>query len=68
MSVEKVIKCDVCGAVRGEGNRWFSMVNTLGESPCLLDFYENSPQHICSETCAHKALSDWLAEARKRQA
>lgn len=69
MIIPGQIKCDVCGAVKGETNHWLVAVtvsNRAGimfipaecveESRNPLAVYED----ICGHDCAHKHFSRWL--------
>jgi len=67
MKVQCPYRCDYCLNLKGETNHWwlrpqdaeqFRLVrwdNALAD----LDGYE----HICSESCASKALSKWLSRS-----
>ena len=63
-------RCDYCSKLKGESNRWwlgqpdgehFTLAlwdATLGDG----DGYE----HICSESCATKALSKWMTQSARQ--
>ena len=67
MKVHCPYRCDYCLNLKGETNHWWLRApspeqfvlrpwdNTLADS----DGYE----HICSGSCAAKALSKWMAQA-----
>ena len=60
-------RCDYCSKLKGESNRWwlgqpdgehFTLAlwdATLGDG--------NGYEHICSESCATKALSKWMTQS-----
>ncbi len=60
-------RCDYCSKLKGESNRWwlghpdgehFTLAlwdATLGDG--------NGCEHICSESCATKALSQWMTQS-----
>ena len=63
-------RCDYCSKLKGESNRWW-LAQPDGEHFTLAlwdatladgDGYE----HICSESCATKALSKWMTEPSPR--
>ncbi len=64
-------KCDYCGARKGETNHWFQRITGTELGTFLLipwdDWNPDEPgiEHICSEKCAHTALSQYLARQGK---
>jgi hypothetical protein len=71
MKVQWPYRCDYCLNLKGETNHWWLRPNDLDQFRLVrwdaaladLDGYE----HICSESCASKALSQWLAQASGNQ-
>ena len=63
MSIETKIICDVCGAVRGETNHWFSIYTYPATDGVLMirQFATDRPEHVCGQQCAHALLDRWLA-------
>ena len=67
MKVQCPYRCDYCLNLKGETNHWWlrpqdaeqfhlvRWVQRLADLP--------GHEHICSESCASKALSKWLAQA-----
>lgn len=63
-------RCDYCSKLKGESNRWwlgqpdgehFTLARwdaTLGDG--------NGFEHICSESCATKALSKWMTQSARQ--
>ena len=72
MKVQSPYRCDYCLNLKGETNHWwlrpedvdqFKLLRweqTLADQECY--------EHICSESCASKALSKWLAQANGNSA
>lgn len=62
-------KCDACGTQKGATNHWYTLVtrrNIFELKPWSNDDADsNDAAHICSESCASKALSKWLANRNK---
>jgi len=67
MKVQSPYRCDYCLNLKGQTNHWwlrpldaeqFRLVR-WDRDLADLEGYE----HICSESCASKALSKWLAQA-----
>jgi hypothetical protein len=67
MKVQCPYRCDYCLNLKGETNHWwlrpheaeqFRLVRWDGELADVEGY-----EHICSESCASKALSKWLAHA-----
>lgn len=62
------IRCDVCGAIKGETNHWLvaivdpSFVGIAFEPAELLEDRSGPPvfEDICGHACAHKRFSQWL--------
>jgi hypothetical protein len=67
MKVQCPYRCDYCLNLKGETNHWWLRPQDSEQFRLLrwdqkladADGYE----HICSESCASKALSKWLAQA-----
>ena len=68
--IEQSIKCEECGAERGQANHWFELRRTPGGSPYFLEWtfeaLQPETEHICGETCAHLVLSKFLTALRER--
>lgn len=68
--------CDECGKQKQESNHWFKLCFTDGyfqfwtwdaARETNLEFEEidgEEQRHICSESCATKALSKWMSAQR----
>ncbi len=64
-------KCDGCGTIRGESNRWFVLFELPADGDItptvLLEHFgvevATKPDaiHLCGETCVLKRVSAWLA-------
>ena len=68
MKVKMPYRCDYCGQEKGETNHWW-LRTVLGTQFVLApwsDQLADSPsiEHICSESCASKALSQWMAKVQ----
>ena len=67
MKVQYPYRCDYCQNLKGETNHWWLRPQDAEQFRLLrwdqsladMDGYD----HICSESCAAKALSKWLAQA-----
>jgi hypothetical protein len=65
MKVRCPYKCDYCQNQKGETNHWWlrprdtEMFTLLAWDEALAG--EEGNEHICSESCAAKALSKWMA-------
>jgi hypothetical protein len=67
MKVQCPYRCDYCLNLKGQTNHWWLRPQDAEQFRLVrwdqqladLDGYE----HICSESCASKALSKWLANA-----
>ena len=72
MSIETVVKCDVCGAVRGATNHWF--LASAGNGAYIIP-WNRVPiskvfaKHLCGQACAHKFLDQFFAglDANRRE-
>jgi hypothetical protein len=61
-------RCDYCARLKGESNHWWLRVpgKKPGETMFTLQCWDNMQadvtgyEHICSESCAAKALSKWM--------
>jgi len=69
--IRHTISCDMCGAQKREANHWFIAYEESGElnvsswvSPHL---YRSGTKHLCGESCLHKLLSTFLAQAVQLQ-
>jgi len=66
MRIAAPYKCDYCGEQKRETNHWW-LRNLLVKDAFLLDTWTDLKaatddyEHICSEACATKALSKWMA-------
>lgn len=65
--IEQIYKCDVCGVTRGPANHWLKMFKATSvlHGPQFIAWTQGEKisdmvAHICSASCAHKALSIWL--------
>jgi hypothetical protein len=58
-------RCDHCSNLKGESNHWWLRVPDREKFTLQRwdDAEANTPgyEHICSESCAAKALSKWMA-------
>jgi hypothetical protein len=67
MKVQCPYRCDYCLNLKGETNHWWLRPQDAEQFRLIrwdhaiadVEGYE----HICSESCAAKALSKWLADA-----
>lgn len=68
--------CDApgCPKVKGEANRWWlvwevvaiaGMPDMISVSPWNKNCDKDSYQHACSESCALKLVSAWMAKAEQ---
>lgn len=76
MKLTAPYKCDYCDRQKGENNHWWlglspdSIGYPLRERAFVLIAWndaaaeEPNVEHICSESCASKALSKWMAAPR----
>jgi endogenous inhibitor of DNA gyrase (YacG/DUF329 family) len=65
MSINTIINCDTCGAVKGETNHWFRLVahsSVFRLQPWGMDNVPdtNRETHHCSDQCVAKELQRWL--------
>jgi len=72
MKVQCPYRCDYCLNLKGETNHWW-LRPTDPEQFRLLRWDQHLAdaegfEHICSESCASKALSKWLAQANGNSA
>jgi hypothetical protein len=69
MKVQYPYRCDYCLNLKGETNHWWlrpqdaEQFRLMPWDPKLADL--EGHEHICSEGCASKALSKWLAQANR---
>lgn len=67
MKVQCPYRCDYCLNLKGQTNHWWlrpqdaQQFRLVGWDQELADL--EGYEHICSESCASKALSKWLAQA-----
>ncbi len=67
MRVSCPYRCDYCLTQKGETNHWWlrpidaEQFRLLAWDQALAD--KEGYEHICSESCAAKALSKWMARA-----
>ncbi len=67
MKVHCPYRCDYCNSDKGETNHWWlrpqdaEKFTLLRWDDVLAD--REGFEHICSESCASKALSKWMARA-----
>ncbi len=67
MKVAAPYKCDYCGAQKGLTNHWW-LRQSIPQRFVLLPWDgdladREGYEHICSESCASKALSKWMARS-----
>jgi hypothetical protein len=66
MKVHSPYRCDYCLNLKGETNHWWlrppdrEQFTLLSWDSSLAD--AEGYEHICSESCAAKALSKWMAQ------
>lgn len=66
MKIQCPYRCDYCLNLKGETNHWWmrpvhvEQFNLLRWDSKLAD--ANGYEHICSESCAAKALSKWMTQ------
>ena len=59
-------RCDYCSNLKGEGNRWW--LGRLDREHFMLARWDatladrDGYEHICSESCATKAVSKWMTQ------
>ena len=64
--MEQPYRCDYCGKLKEASNHWWlRLIN--GDLFSLLRWQDTLAdsgdyEHICSESCASKALSKWMAQ------
>jgi hypothetical protein len=69
----EVVKCDVCGKVKEEGNKWIHAMADISRT-CIafgympgympLDTMENVKLDLCGNACVQKILGEILANLR----
>lgn len=75
MKVTSPYKCDYCERLKGATNHWWLLFLDqfpASKSPAFLlvpwdeadPDSKAKPEHICSESCAVKALNKWMAERK----
>jgi hypothetical protein len=65
MKVEHPYVCDGCGAPKREVNQWWIVFRGAIFQICAWDeetAEDTAARHMCSQTCASKELSQWMAE------
>lgn len=69
MKVE-TIKCDVCGRVKGDANKWIAVIEHLGAMTVATRSYfeehaatypQRCVEDICSTTCLYKRVGQLLS-------
>jgi hypothetical protein len=67
MKLANPYKCDYCDKRKGEANHWWLLfTENFPNGPFDLMLWDDGAadgdnvQHICSEACATKALSQWM--------
>ena len=66
MKVNSPYRCDYCQNLKGETNHWW--LRSTDQEHFVLQCWDGvlanmeGYEHICSESCAAKALSKWLAQ------
>ena len=70
MKVETV-KCDVCGRVKGEANKWVQIIFVTHQPTFMtvagsLDRSAVGHQDVCSDVCLQKRLSEMLTIIREQ--
>lgn len=73
MKLPAPYKCDYCSNVKGESNHWWVRWTGLDldrrPSQFVLQAWDaikaatDDHEHICSESCASKALSKWMSQS-----
>ena len=67
MKVQFPYRCDYCMNLKGQTNHWWLRPQDAEQFRLVRWDQELADQegheHICSESCASKALSKWLAQA-----
>jgi hypothetical protein len=67
MKVQCPYRCDYCLNLKGETNHWWLRPQDAEQFLLVRWDHELADvegyEHICSESCASKALSKWLAQA-----
>jgi hypothetical protein len=71
MKLTAPYKCDYCQNTKGEANHWWLLNTSNGLAFFLRGWDANLAdkehfQHVCSEQCAVKALSKWMATTPQR--
>lgn len=67
MKVQCPYRCDYCLNLKGETNHWW--LRALDAAQFRLERWDQSLadvegyEHICSESCASKALSKWFSKS-----
>ena len=68
MSIETIVKCDICGAIKGATNHWFLVNFVHGDSRTIQHIqifsfeisFPNGKVIVCGESCMHKLISQNL--------
>jgi hypothetical protein len=68
MSIETTVKCDICGVVKQQANRWwrvkvFNYENDEGEH--LTVFHSDAVlvepnKDVCGQSCLHRLIDRWM--------
>jgi hypothetical protein len=68
MKLPQPYKCDYCGKIKGESNHWWLRVTYGPGQAFIVDEWsaqladQGNVEHICSQECASKALSQWMSQ------
>ena len=71
MKIAEPYLCDSCGIVKGGANHWWLRDVPHATSVFILRPWDDelaakeTYQHLCSEACASKALSQWMANVQR---
>lgn len=75
MSIEPIVRCDVCKKLKGESNKWLGLMEYVKPVPEVRIFRPLPPEtdrrtdvkveDICSDTCLYKRLGQVLALIRE---
>lgn len=60
MSRVTTVKCDACGKVKGESNRWFQLAASALDRRVLISMSGDLEAclDLCGEQCLHKAIGE----------
>lgn len=61
-------RCNKCGVIKGEGNRWLKATRSNNNgAPCLV-LSVTGDMDICGSTCLQKIIAEYIAELRQHEA